>query len=364
MGLTKFKDFLVPGDLGKIYLMAHSDRFSFSHIDYLVRRVAERLFDLVLPPGIFPESVDRARPLYSYGNSAELAPLLASGAVLRENVYNQPENLKYANNKIRFHQMMAGLDYVPKTVFSAEDAEGLKFPVIAKPRGGSKGEGVTVFKTVGDLRAHDGGPRLDVFCEKFDLVREFRVLTVRGRLTYAAERVPTNDKARSLREGEDVFDRASTRDSRSGYEWVEGTGELDKKQTDAINKILPEACERLKLDVLGLDFGVDRSGKVWLIEANTCPGLNNDQVVCLYLHIFEDFYGRTPDAPSMARIEELRAELRRAGAGEHFSQSAHMGRRMDWTYGEDGRKTSTVKFDIERSFGETLKNKRSKINIK
>lgn len=518
-------------DLRKIYLMPHSDRFSFSHIDHLVRRVAENLFDLVMAPGIFSGVINPELPMYNYGNHDEIYGLIKCGAFKKQNIYNHPDNLKYANDKIEFHKAMDGLDFVPKTVFAKEDVSNLKFPIIAKPKGGSKGEGVTVFKTKEELDAfkpESEETELDVFSEKFDLKREFRVITVCGKLVYIAERIPTNKKAKSLRESlhniqfiqldeiyhgttegakreilkrgfdlnladsksgvgsklgvsftsdineakehanwaskvfssrneapspktytnmfkdkknasltepaiitismagwrimagdesqdidaayklyedgiidgismcdtrsgngceemevfifnmpklnesvkklhesanlfpsQDVFDREGTLDGRSSYKWVEmKDSDLDDNAWASIEKIMPVACEKLGLEVMGLDFGLDSAGKVWVIEANTCPGLNKDQIVRIYLAIFDDFYGRKPDAASMRKIEEMRDELIRASGDVKFSHAASMGRRMDWTYTEDGRKNASVKFDVERSFGEPLRSKK------
>jgi len=363
--LMNFGEYSTPKDLKKIYLIPHSDRFSFSHIDHLVRRVSENLFDLVMAPGIFPESINSELPVYNYGNHDEIYELIKNGQFKKKNIYNHPDNLKYANDKIEFHKAMDGLDFVPKTVFKQEDVSQLKFPIIAKPKGGSKGEGINVFKTKEDLEKftpEDEEMKLDLFSEKFDLQREFRVITVKGTRVYIAERIPTNKKAKSLRESanlfpnKDLFGKKGTLDGRSSYKWVEvKNSDLDKKVWDQIEKIMPVACEKLKLEVMGLDFGLDSKGKVWIIEANTCPGLNKDQIVRIYLQIFEDFYKRKPEPPTMKKIEEMRAELIRASKSKaKFSHSASMGRRMDWTYSEDGRKTSNVKFDIEKSFGSTL----------
>lgn len=365
--LMKFGEYNTPKDLKKIYLMPHSDRFSFSHIDHLVRRVAENLFDLVMAPGIFPESINPDLPVYNYGNHDEIYDLIKKGAFKKKNIYNHPDNLKYANDKIEFHKAMDGLDFVPKTVFKQEDVSKLKFPIIAKPKGGSKGEGINVFKTKEDLenfKPEDDDMKLDLFSEKFNLEREFRVITVNGKRVYIAERIPTNKKAKSLRESanmfpsKDLFGKKGTLDGRSSYKWVEiKNPDLDKKVWEQIDKIMPVACEKLKLEVMGLDFGLDSNGKVWIIEANTCPGLNKDQIVRIYLQIFEDFYERKPEDASMQKIKQMRDELVRASKSKaKFSHSSSMGRRMDWTYSEDGRKTSNVKFDIEKSFGSTLNN--------
>jgi hypothetical protein len=357
--IKNFEEYLSaanPSDLMKVSLFAHSDRFSFSHVDHVVKAAASMLFNFITPPGIYEDSIDSSIPVYNYGNDDEIRPLIKSGAIKRKNVYNLPYNLINANDKVKFHECMSGSPFVPKTVFSESDAHKLKFPIIAKPKTGSKGQGITVFKNKEELDSYDG-EKLDVFSEKFDLQREFRIISMKGQLLYLAERIPVNKKAKSLRESEDIFMRDGTLSGRSEYVWKErnfGKGGLP--DAPAFEKICKTTHDKLGLDVLGIDIGIDGSGKLWLIEANTCPGLNNDQVVRIYLAIFEDFYGRKPDARSMDKIKEVQKELRARNKDKiKFSFHSRPGRMMDFGYREDGNASSSVKFDMEKSFGRPLK---------
>lgn len=356
---------IINNDLKKIYLIPVSDRWSFSHVSHLVHSVSDNLFELLTPPGIFVDSINQDLPCYNYGNKDELYDLIKKDVISKDNVYNLPENLKNVNSKAEFHQKMEGCDFVPVTKFDQKEAEDLKFPVIAKPSEGSKGEGIVVFKSKEEMSAHkpkEDDVKFGVFSEKFDLKREFRVITVCGDMAYVAERIPTNEKAKSLREdanlfpSTDLFKVEGTLADRSSYEWVEMEDDkLTDKEWDQIKKICPIACEKLGLEVMGLDFGLDSSGKIFLIEANSCPGLNRTQIIIIYLAIFKDFYGRMPDEDTMKKIEEMQKALIDADDSEiKFSHSSTMGRKMDWTYAEDGRKTSTVKFDIEKQFGKPL----------
>jgi hypothetical protein len=350
-------------DLHKIYLFSHSDKFSFSHIDSLVRSVSQKMFQLLMPPGIFPESIDRTLPVFNYGNKGEIAALIASGAIDVNNVYNRPENLVNANSKVRFHQLMQEFDFIPKTVFSKDQAASLKFPIIAKTDRGSKGEGVKVFKTPEELASSQD--EYQVFCEKFDLDKEFRAISIKGKIVFIAERIPMNDKANSLRE-EDVFDRKGTLEDRSSYKWetVEmGSDGLPPRED--FESLCARVNEKLGLEFLGVDIGIDKSGKMFCIEANTCPGLNKDQIVSIYENIFEDFYKRKPNAETQKQLDQFRAELIRANEDPaKFSHSPHMGKKFYYykraenpETGEPEGKPSmyTIKFDLEKSFGKPLK---------
>lgn len=353
---SDFSDFASTPDLMQVYLFTHSDAFSFSHVDHAVRSAASKMFDFLTPPGIFPESVRKGVPVYNYGNEEEIAQLIKDGRIDRKDVYNAPGNLKYANDKQLFHKRTEDLRCVPETVFDKESAMKLKFPVIAKPKDGSKGQGIEVFDTPEQLRSSDG--KFDVFSHKFDLQREFRVISVRGEISYLAERIPVNQKAKSLRESEDVFMRKGTMEGRSEYVWKErqfGKGGLPDESRFV--KICKDTHDRLELDVLGIDIGIDSKGKLWLIEANTCPGLNNDQVVRIYLSVFRDYYGRDPEPFSMAKIKEIQKELRtRSRDKVKFAFHSKTGKSMDFGYNEDpDRKSASVKFDIEKSFGRTLR---------
>lgn len=355
-----FKD----NDLQKIYLMSHSDKFSFSHIDSLVRSVSAKLFMLLMPPGIFPESINPEIPIFNYGNTPELQKLLDDGIVKSKNVYNLPKNLPNANSKVEFHKRTKDLKFVPKSVFTKEEAEKLKFPIIAKPAEGSKGEGIKVFKTKEDLKS--AKDEFDVFSEKFDLKREFRVISIKGELVFIAERIPENDKANSLREKkhDDIFDREGTLSERSSYRWVKVEyGKKGVPEEKEFKKVCSAINIATKLEFLGVDIGLDSSGKSWAIECNSCPGLNKEQIVLIYEAIFKDFYGRTPDVASQKMLDSYKAELLRANEDPaKFSFSPHQGMRFysydDFVDSEEerkGKKILTVKFQIEKGFGKPLK---------
>lgn len=366
-----FESFNSNNDLHKFYLIPHSDKFSFSHIDSLVRSVSAELFMLLMPPGIFPDSIHTEIPVFNYGNQPELQGLIDSGVVKKENVYNLPENLVNANSKVEFHKKTEGLDFVPTTVFTLEEATKLKFPIIAKPSGGSKGEGIEVLKTKEDLEKSEN--KFDVFSEKFDLKREFRIISVKGEIVFAAERIPENDKANSLREEEtknqhqnkDIFDREGTLAERSSYKWVKIDFGKDLPAKEKFASICKQINDSLELEFLGVDIGLDGSGKLWCIEANTCPGLNKDQIVLIYLALFKDFYKRDPDENTMKLINHYKDELMRANEDPaKFSFSPHQGNRfyyyndkVDNETGErKGRALLTTKYNIEKSFGDTMLN--------
>lgn len=366
--LYEYQEFVdVTSDLGKAYIFTYSDSFSFSHLSASARSAAGKMFHFLSPPGVFHESLQKL-PIYNYGNYDDLRKLIKDGHVDASDVYNKPENLINANSKIEFHKKVAKFDFVPKTVFSKDDAKGLKFPIIAKPSEGSKSQGITVFKnkdevtdnkkeTTDNKTSEPGtfveGPvntkntdsdemTLDIFSEKFDLKKEFRVLTLRGKVLYTAERVPTNSKAKSLRESKDIFDGPGSLDKRSSFDWK------PCKPLDGFADICKKTCDALDLDLIGVDIAVDGKGKLWLIEANTCPGLNKDQVVVVYAAIFEDYYGRVPNEAAQKVMKELSDALK---SEKGFSSSASMGRKVNYGM-ENG---VTAKFDIERSFGSSLK---------
>lgn len=324
-----------------------------------------------MPPGVFPKSIDINIPIFNYGNTPELQELIDGGFVKEANVYNLPKNLVNANSKVEFHKKTKDLDFVPKTVFNISEIGNIKFPIIAKPAGGSKGEGIKVFKTKEELEASQD--KFDVFSEKFDLKREFRIISIKGDLVFIAERIPENDKANSLREenqfqNKDIFDREGTLSERSSYKWVKVEyGKDGIPEEDKFKSICKSINDSLSLEFLGVDIGLDDKGKLWCIEANTCPGLNKDQVVLIYKSLFKDFYKREPDEFSSKMLKQYQDELMRANADPaKFSFAPHQGNRfyyfndkVDMETGErKGRSLLTTKYNIEKSFGNTM------INIK
>lgn len=362
---TKFED------LKKIYLFTHGDKFSFSHIDAIVRAVGENIFQLLAPPGIYPETIDKTMPVFNYGNNEEIAKLIKDGVIDKKNVYNQPENLVNANSKVEFHKKTKDLKFIPKTVFTKEDAlKSLKFPIIAKPDTGSKGQGIDVFKTKEDLEKADG--EYQVFSEKFDLVKEFRVISINGNIIFIAERIPENKKAKSLRESDDIFDRSGTLDDRSSYRWEKVRfGKNGIPEEDKFQKIAESVNKALKLEFLGVDIGLDSKGKLFCIEGNTCPGLNKDQVVLIYEYLFKDFYGRVPNKESQIQLDAYKKELMRANKDKaKFTFSPHLGKRfydydnyIDHKGEQHGEQKLGVKFDLEKSFGSTMQDLKKKYKI-
>jgi hypothetical protein len=320
-----------------------------------------------MPPGIFPASIDPNIPIFNYGNKPELQELIDNGIVRKENIYNLPENLINANSKVDFHNKTKELPFVPKTVFTKEEAKNIKFPIIAKPSGGSKGEGIEVFKTKEDLEKSES--KFDLFSEKFDLKREFRIISIKGEIVFAAERIPENDKANSLRENQhqnkDIFDREGTLSERSSYKWVKIDFGTDLPEKKAFADICKSINDALSLEFLGVDIGLDSDGKLWCIEANTCPGLNKDQIVLIYIALFKDFYKRDPNESTMKLIKQYQDELMRANEDPaKFSFSPHQGNRFyyyndkvdDETGERKGRALLTMKYNIEKSFGNTMLN--------
>ena len=134
--LFEFEQF--TNDLRKVYLFAQSDKFSFSHIDSLVRNVSEKIFIQLTPPGVFAGDINKTMPILNYGNGNVLKDLIENGSVDRKNVYNQPENLTNAFSKVNFHKKTEGLQFIPKTGFTKNEATGLNFPRVAKTEKGSK----------------------------------------------------------------------------------------------------------------------------------------------------------------------------------------------------------------------------------
>lgn len=354
----------INNDLKKIGLFVHSDKFSFSHIDSLVRAVSNEMFILLMPPGIFEDNIDINMPILNYGNQPELQELIDKKLIKTKNIYNLPKNLKNANSKVEFHKKTKDLKFVPKTVFDIKDISELKFPIIAKPASGSKGEGIEVFKTKEDLEKSEN--KFDVFSEKFDLDREFRVISLNGSVVYIAERIPMNKKANSLREGKDIFDREGTLAGRSSYKWKTSVpGKNGVPEEKELSKVCLAINEALSLEFLGVDVGLDKKGKLFIIEANTCPGLNKNQIVLIYEAVFKDFYKRDLDEYSKKKLKQFNDELIRANKDKaKFSFAPHQGNRfyyyddkVDMETGEHkGKQLLTTKYNIEKSFSDTLLN--------
>lgn len=218
--------------------------------------------------------------------------LLKEDRIKAENIYNHPDVIKLSGSKAEFHKLVGDHPNIPKTVLTKGEAEGLKFPIIAKPASRHSGLGIQVFKTLAELIKADGS-RFDTYSEFVDKAEEHRFFNFRGKPIFWMERKASNDKAKSGRGGID---------EQMEFDYIRH--DPGKVPADYA-KVMKEFCKKYeKFQFICFDMMKDRSGKVFVIESNAQPGVPFDSTVKIYESIYEDFYGEPVDLASKAKLDE------------------------------------------------------------
>jgi hypothetical protein len=264
-------------DLHKIYLAinpASGHRWwsykDFAGDNFFIQVTLENYKDLDINPDF---------PILTY-NSDVTQTLLDKGLIKKENVYNLPEFIKQSGSKAEFHKLVDGDENIPKTVDSKEAALKIGFPLIGKPAEGHSGLGIQIFK---DQKAWDAADhsKLDVYSEYVDKRAEHRLITFKGKPFFWMEREPMNDKAKSG-DGDSKEQMEFKYIKRDINTIPEKFNQLVKK-FGAIFSDLPYIC---------FDVMEDKSGKLYIIESNSQPGVPYDSTVQIYRQLFKDFNGR------------------------------------------------------------------------
>lgn len=210
---------------------------------------------------------------------------------------------KWNKSAVARKQMEDKQTWVPKTVFSKEEAEHLKFPVIGKKNLSFQSTGVEKIDSKEELKNSD----FDMYQEAIDIKDEFRVVIFASKdkskkpeLIAIFRRDPLNDKAKSLRVSESKA---------SDFVWAQlspnkiSSYGLNKNTIDSMT----EWCSKNKSfsNMYGLDIAVDKEGKTWLIEINGSPVFFSNWSLILYKKIFEESYRKEISKEANDELKEL-----------------------------------------------------------
>lgn len=199
-------------------------------------------------------------------------------------VYNDdPFETTKSSNKVKFHKLMEGFNFIPKTVFTIKDTKDLKFPIVAKPSKGKGGVGIEKFDNKEELLKSKN--KFDLFSEAIDFENEFRALYLGDKLITVSERIHNVDKNKTLK----------TKDVNEEIEFVYITQDLSKIPfKKELNNIHNKIKSKIDLQFYAIDFVMDKNGKLWVLEINSNPGLGAEKVCIVYENIYKQFYGSLP----------------------------------------------------------------------
>ena len=278
-----FENFEDVSDLRKVGFVFNfgTGKVTLSDENELIEKIIR---DIFIPMDDDYKVDSRDIPVYNFGQDDWTNCLIKDKKIAKGNVYNSPDRRQYASDKVKFYKAMSKSEYIPKTVYTLKASESLEFPVIAKPAKGCGGYGIKRFETVEQLQKSKD--EFDLYQECIDIDKEYRVIFFDEEILFISERTPDNAKAKSFRNG-----KGSSAGARNEFVWTSQIISKFAKRTK-FKELCQQVMDTTKLDCVGIDIAVDKSGKCWIIEANTTPGLNNDQCIVIYKAMFEKFYGR------------------------------------------------------------------------
>jgi hypothetical protein len=285
-------------DLKKIYLIRrfNAGKFTTDGTNDLVSAIARKIFIPIEDTDIDPVPSDM--PVLKFGAMDLTKELIRLGKVTRQQLYSDPRLVHGASNKRNLYDLM-GPSYMPKTVFDISDIDELGDGlIVCKPEAGQGGRGIYKVRNANEIPDRGGY----LYQEFIHIAAEYRCLMVGNKMIFMAERVPANGKTKSMRSSDSNHAMAA---ERNVFEWkkiyisplLEGHGGFLSLCQDVMSKS--------KLKFAGIDVALDQDGRTRLIEVNTTPGLNHDQMTLAYENIFQHYYGRPVDDSTAVMLKEL-----------------------------------------------------------
>lgn len=263
-------------------------------------KINQKAFDdLFIPFSIVNDAdknldIPQDMPILFYGGYKDNAKdFIKKFNIKEENLYNKPKEMTVSSLKVEFAKAFGKYDWLPKTVFSLNDAyKKLKFPVIAKIQDGHSGKGIKIFKTEEELKNFEQPfyvedkkekRNFDLYSECIDIDREFRIIVFKDRPLIFNERIPIIKENKTVK----------TKDINEGVKFAYVILDQNKIPNEFISKlktIVQNIREVFKLDVWALDVVLDKENNMYVLETNNVPGLNAEKFVNLYQAIYEDYY--------------------------------------------------------------------------
>jgi hypothetical protein len=235
-------------------------------------------------------------PILNFTEDNDIVDLMLKNNIIEDSaLYNRPNESRKVSDKVSFHSLFSQSQYVPKTVFSIEDTNELKFPIIAKPSNGKSAEGIKKFKTAEELK--DSTEKFDIFSEMIDINEEYRCFCFRDEILELNMRVKIKGSSDFLEDSKTKTDFIYKDINPEKYEYVQ-----------EINELISECRKMINLDFYSIDFAETPDGKLYIIEMNSRTGMGVDKMTQLYSKIYEDFYKKPVDDFTVTKLENLKKE--------------------------------------------------------
>jgi hypothetical protein len=254
-----------------------------------------KAFNVITLDNIDELELDPSMPILNY--NMEISGKLEKFPNMKCHIYNSNEVIQVSNSKKEFHEKLEGDENIPKTAYNQKDAIKIGFPLIAKPKTGHSGLGITILKNQKEFDAADHS-KLDVYSQYIDKKSEHRIINFKGEPMVWMERTPLNDKAKK-------GDGDAKEQMHFKYLKKDPSG-LPKNFAETNKKF----CDKFKeIPLICFDVMEDQKGHVYIIESNCMTGMPFDISLELYEKLFEDFYGRPVSTETKKEIKILREGL-------------------------------------------------------
>lgn len=230
---------------------------------------------------IIPQNVP---VLYYGGHQSDAREFIDKLNIQPRNMYNTPDEMEKSGDKVTFGKLYEGVDWMPKTVYTKDDAlsGAVGFPVIAKVKDGHSGIGIEKFDTKEELAKSK--KEYDLYSQFIDFKQEFRCMMIKERCFMVNERIPFEASNKTI--------RTKKADEQVEFMYVyTDIDKIPKEFNDEIQRISLEIRKKIKLGFWSLDVVMDENGKLWVLEINSATGLGAAKLVEGYIQIFEDYYG-------------------------------------------------------------------------
>jgi hypothetical protein len=303
---------VVPKDFRKVQFLSNNYDIRTSYGFKFI--ACHSLFKLIDENNL--QDLDPKVPTVNFGLISAVQKLIDAKKIDPKVLYNKPVDKAISSEKEVFHKTFAKEKFLPKTVFTATDAEKLKFPIIAKPSVGHSGIGITKFDSVKELRAYDSLEDFALFSEAIPIDKEVRLVYLKNDLISFMIREPRDEKSKVLQGKSKGKSKASDK-----LDFVyhiclpeEIGSEPDfyfakTPRMKELESIRDTIRSKVPLEYLTLDIAIDTEGKMWVIEINTEPGSSGVMLANLYVSIFRDFYKRDLDAEAQKYLAEIEKRL-------------------------------------------------------
>ena len=213
------------------------------------------------------------------------------------NIFNKVSEFKLSDSKKLFMETFKDSKFIPKTVYSLNDIEDLKLPIIAKPDNGNSALGIEMFKTYDEARKSN--LKFDLWSEAKELSKEFRAYVIDDKIIAMTERVTNqeNDKSVGKKKASEKIDLIYIDLDLSKFKYLK-----------TVEDIKNEIGKKTKLDFYVIDLMIDTDDNFWVPEINGAPGITPGTFYEVYKAWIKFTYGNDIAKEDDVELSKIRDE--------------------------------------------------------